>query len=53
LVFTNDQAEVQGENAPIPAIHLRKLKDFIRQQTKDHSLRGDVLLRVKTCLPQE
>ena len=52
LVFTNDQAEIRGEGAPLPAVHLKKLKDFIRQQAKENPAGSDVLMRVKACLPQ-
>jgi len=50
LVFTNDQAEIESEGAPQPAIQIKKFKDFIRR-TKDDTVRSDVLLRVKACLP--
>jgi len=52
LVFTNDQAEIESEGAPLPAVHIKKLKDFIRQKIKDSSLGSDALLRVRACLPQ-
>ncbi|MFH1186380.1 MAG: hypothetical protein V1755_15320 [Chloroflexota bacterium] len=53
LVFTNDQAQIESEGAPLPAVHVKKLKDFIRQRTKDNAVHGDVLVRVKACLPQD
>jgi hypothetical protein len=34
LVFTNEKVVLELENSPIPALHARKLKDFIRQQAK-------------------
>jgi hypothetical protein len=34
LVFTNDRAEVQADNAPIPTLHIKKLKEFIRKHAK-------------------
>jgi hypothetical protein len=51
LVFTNDQAEINGEGAPLPAVHVKKLKDYVRHKTKGDSLRSDLLMRVKACLP--
>jgi hypothetical protein len=34
LVFTNEKVALELDNSPIPALHARKLKDFIRQQAK-------------------
>jgi len=53
LVFTHDQAEVDAAGAPIPAVHIKKLKDLLRQRVKESPLRSDELLRIKACLPQE
>jgi hypothetical protein len=50
LVFTNDEAEIQAEGAPLPTLHAKKLKDFIRQKAKDLPLRSDVTDRVTNCL---
>lgn len=38
LVLTTDGTEVNASNAPIPTLHLRKLKDFIRRQSKEGRL---------------
>ena len=35
LVFTNDQVDIQVEDAPLPAVPLKKLKDFMRQKIKE------------------
>jgi hypothetical protein len=53
LVFTNDQADIQADTAPLPAVHLKKLKDFIRQRSKETSLPSLTLQQVKACLPQD
>jgi hypothetical protein len=34
MIFTNDRAEVQADNAPIPTLHIKKLKEFIRKHAK-------------------
>jgi hypothetical protein len=34
MVFTNDRAEVQADNAPVPTMHNKKLKEFIRKNAK-------------------
>jgi hypothetical protein len=53
LVFTHNDAEIKCEGAPIPALHIKKLKDFFRQKAKENIIRSDVLLQVKACLPQD
>jgi hypothetical protein len=35
LVFTNEKVNVQAEDAPIPAMTVDKLKDFIRKKSHD------------------
>jgi len=35
LIFTSKNAEVQAENAPVPTLHLKELKPFIRKQAKE------------------
>jgi hypothetical protein len=34
LVFTQDRAEVDSEGAPLPAVHVKKLKDLLRQKQR-------------------
>jgi hypothetical protein len=38
LVFTNDEVEILSEDATIPAMKLKQLKDFIRQRAKEEKL---------------
>jgi hypothetical protein len=38
LVFSDELAEVEADNAPIPTLHARQLKKLIRKEAKDHSL---------------
>ena len=33
-IFTNDAAEIQAEGAPLPALKIKGLKEFIRQNAK-------------------
>jgi len=53
LVFTQDRAEVDSEGAPLPAVHLKKLKDLLRQKAKENPTRSEELLRIRACFPQE
>ncbi len=39
LLFTNDKAEVNADNAPIPTLPVGKLKDLIRKSAKDRAIR--------------
>ncbi|MGE5377231.1 MAG: hypothetical protein ACM3XO_19420, partial [Bacteroidota bacterium] len=38
LVFTNDEVEILSEEATIPAMKLKQLKDFVRQRAKEEKL---------------
>ncbi len=38
LVFTSKNADVQADEAPLPTMHLKKLKAFIRKTAKESSL---------------
>lgn len=52
LVFTHEEAELQVEEAPIPALKLKQLKDFLRQKAKEKPLNQTQLAAVKAALPQ-
>lgn len=52
LVFSNDQIEIDTTGAPLPALQIKKLKDFLRQRSKTTSVSAEVLRQVKECLPQ-
>jgi hypothetical protein len=52
LVFTNDELEIDGANPTLPALPLRKLKDFIRQKTKEQQATPLAILRIQELLPQ-
>jgi hypothetical protein len=53
LVFTNEQAEIDNENAPLPVLKLKQLKDFIRQKVKDKPMDSLALEKLKSFLPSE
>jgi len=52
LVFLNEQAEVQADGAPIPAMRLKQLKDFLRQKAKEKPISQVQLAAVKAALPK-
>ncbi|MCL4560107.1 MAG: NERD domain-containing protein [Chloroflexi bacterium] len=35
LVFTNEKTDIEVENAPVPAISAKKVKEFIRKRSKE------------------
>ncbi|MBI9047039.1 MAG: hypothetical protein JEZ06_21310 [Anaerolineaceae bacterium] len=41
LVFTNEEVVLESENAPIPTLHAKKLKDFIRKKSKENLLSAE------------
>jgi hypothetical protein len=53
LVFSNDKLEIDAENTPLPALPLKKLKDFFRQRAKDRTLSNLKLATIRDALPQE
>ena len=52
LVFMNEQVEIQADGAPVPALRLKQLKDFLRQKAKEKPISQVQLLAVKAALPQ-
>lgn len=53
LVFTNDGIDIQAEDAPVPALKVKQLKDFIRQKAKEKPIGQLQLAAVHAALPQE
>jgi hypothetical protein len=53
LVFTSDEVEIDSENATIPALKLKQLKDFLRQKSKEKPIGALQIAAVKAALPQE
>jgi hypothetical protein len=53
LVFTADDVQIDAEDAPIPVLPLKKLKDFMRQRAKEKTISDQDLEKVKELLPQE
>jgi len=50
LVFTNDRAVVEAEDAPVPTLQARRLKELIRKRAKSKPLSTDQLAEVKKAL---
>jgi hypothetical protein len=52
LIFVNEAVEIQAEDAPLPAMKLKQLKDFMRQKAKENKVSAFVLDQIKTTLEQ-
>lgn len=50
MVFTSDDVEIDGEEAPIPAMKLKQVKEYFRQKAKEKVLSTNELNRLKTLL---
>lgn len=53
LVFTDQRADIQADNAPIATMQIGKLKEFIRQQAKENSLDAETVKRLQGTFPKE
>jgi len=45
----NDDVEINGEDAPVPALKLKQVKDFMRQKAKEKKLSAETLTELKTA----
>lgn len=53
LAFLDDKAEINAEDAPLPTLPIKKLKDFIRKAAKEKPFPSDDLARVKAALTDD
>jgi len=52
MVFTNDEIEVDGADAPIPAMKLKQVKEFMRIKAKEKKFSQMQLAAIKAALPE-
>ena len=52
LVFTTEGVEIDAEDTPIPALPVKKLKNFIRERAKEKPITDEALEKVKAVLPE-
>ena len=50
IIFTSKVAEVNAENAPVPTMHLKKLKPFIRKIAKESPITAQEVKEVNEVL---
>lgn len=51
LVFTNEQVDIDADEAPLPAIRAKQLKEFMRQRSKQRLIDMPTLEQIKSVLP--
>ena len=47
LVFSNEDADIQADDAPSPTLHMKKLKDFIRKTAKAKPVSMDTITQLR------
>ena len=52
LVFTTEGVEIDAEDAPMPALPVKKLKGFMRERAKEKLISVEELEKVKAVLPE-
>jgi len=52
LVFTTDGVEIEAEDAPMPALPLKKLKEYMRNKAKERPITSQELEKTKAALPE-
>lgn len=52
MAFTYEGTEIDAEEAPVPALKLKQLKEFLRQKAKGRPISQAQLAEVKAALPE-
>jgi hypothetical protein len=52
LIFMHEEADIQAPDAPLPAMKIKQLKDFMRQKAKEKPLGPLTLAAIKSALPE-
>ncbi len=52
LLFANPKVELKVEDAPVPSMTPKDLKDFLREKIKEKSISELMLSSIRTALPQ-
>ena len=50
MVFTNENVELDADDAPIPALKLKQIKEFFRQRAKPRALSPEKLGQLNSIL---
>jgi len=52
MVFTDETVEIDAEEAPVPALKLKEIKEFFRKKAKEKPIGQTQLAAVKSALPE-
>ena len=52
MVFTSDDVNIEAEGAPVPAMMLKGIKEFLRKKGKEKPITSTQLAAVKAALPE-
>ena len=52
MVFTSDDVTIEADDAPVPAMKLKEIKDFFRKKAKEKPISQTKLKAVKALLPE-
>jgi DNA-binding transcriptional regulator of glucitol operon len=52
LVFSSQDIEIDGGESPLPALPIKKVKDFMRQKMRESTAPALLIRQVKEALPQ-
>ena len=52
MVFTSDDVTIEAEDAPIPAVKLKEIKEFFRKKSKEKAISSTQLAAIKAVLPE-
>ncbi len=50
MIFTRDDVEINADGAPVPAMKLKQIKEFIRQKAKERKLSMQTIIELNTAL---
>jgi hypothetical protein len=53
LVFLDEQAQINADDSPLPAVPVKKLRDVLRKAAKEQPFRQEDLDRVKAALTKD
>ncbi len=53
LIFTNDDITINADDAPMPAVKLKQLKDVLRQKAKEKPFDSTLIAKVKALFSEE
>jgi hypothetical protein len=52
ILFTNEKAEIQAQDAPVPTMAIDKLKDFVRRKAKQEPVSQDLTDKILKIYPE-